>query len=188
MVFSEGGDRPLRSDCSSTFLPKWQEPVCALWGYAFTSCQFHTPLLVTMETVICFILIYLKHLTLIFSFQLNTHFLLIYAPLSCICVTCPCFVQLCTCMLWSEWSIAQSHVLCKTYCMMTTSTANRLGGNCWRVSTNRESSKIIRAQKGSDTMETAHGVFGEYRTLVEPYASVFFPPGCIGWVHLFRPG
>lgn len=132
-----------------------------------------------METVLCFILIYLKRLTFIFPFPLNTHFLLIYGPLSCICVTHPCFVQLCTCLLWSKWSIAQSHVLCKTYCMMTTSTANRLSGNCWWASTNRESPKIIRAQKGCNTMETAQGVLGEYRTLVEPYANVFFPPGCM---------
>lgn len=97
------------------------------------------------------------------------------SPLFCMCVIGPCFVQLCTCMQWSEWSIAQSHVLCKTYCMMTTSTANRLGGNCWWASTNRKSAKITRAQKGCSTMETASGVLGEYRALVEPYASVFHP-------------
>lgn len=96
----------------------------------------------------------------------------------------PCFMR--TCMLWREWSIAQSHVLCKTYCMMTTSTANRLGGNCWWASTNRKSAKITRAQKGCNTMETASGVLGEYRALVEPYASVF-PSRLHKWVHPFQP-
>lgn len=114
------------------------------------------------------------------------------APFSAFVSHAPCFVQVRTCMLWGAWSNAQSHALCKTYCMMTTSTANRLGGNCWWASTNRESSKIIRAQKGCNTMETAMGCLGRIShpsgTLCKCFLFYFPPsPRLHEWIHLFQP-
>lgn len=128
-------------------------------------------------------------LCLYFSSLLAHFFLHIRGPLCLICTlhphfhdcahACPCFCK----HLWIGWRTVQRHVHCKAYCMMTTSTANRLVGSCRWASTNGGSSQMMREQKGCSTMETAKGALGERRPLVAPYAYVY---SCLHeWVPFF---